>query len=40
MCLAKFYEFMFWAGLPVFAVFKEELEARKSLKVFFLQPNL
>ena len=29
------------AGLPVFAFFKNELlEARKSLKVFFLQPNL
>ena len=29
------------AGLPVFAFFKDELlEARKSLKVFFLQPNL
>ena len=28
------------AGLPVFAFFKHELlEARKSLKVFFLQPN-
>ena len=29
------------ASLPVFAFFNDELlEARKSLKVFFLQPNL
>ena len=26
------------AGFPVFAVFKDELATRKSLKAFFLQP--
>ena len=32
---------MFQGGFPVFAFFKDELdEARKSLKVFFVQPNL
>ena len=31
---------MFLAGLPVFAFFKDELEAKKTLKVFLLQPNL
>ena len=31
---------MFKAGFPVFAVFKDELEARKLLKAFFLQPKL
>ena len=30
---------MFSGDFPVFAVFKVELEARKSLKAFFLQPN-
>ena len=34
-------KFMFWAaGFPVFAVFKDELATRKSLKAFFLQPKL
>ena len=28
-----------YAGLPVFAFYKDELETRKSRKVFFLQPN-
>ena len=28
------------AGFLVFTVFKDELEARKSLKAFFLQPKL
>ena len=27
-------------GFPVFAVFKDELATRKSLKAFFLQPKL
>ena len=31
---------MFEADLAVFAFLKDELEERKSLKVFFLQPNL
>ena len=31
--------FMFSTGFQVFAVFKVELEARKSFKAFFLQPN-
>ena len=29
----------FKAGFPVFAVFKDELEARKLLKAFFLLPK-
>ena len=28
------------ASFPVFAVFKDQLEAKKSLKAFFLQPKL
>ena len=32
-------KFMFSAGFQVFAVFKVELEARRSFKAFFLQPN-
>ena len=31
--------FMFLAGLPVFALFKDELEARKLLKAFFYSQN-
>ena len=31
---------MFKAGFLVFAVFKDELEARKLFKAFFLQPKL
>ena len=31
---------MFYAGFLVFAIFQDELEARKSLKAFFLQPKL
>ena len=31
---------MFLAGLHVFAFFKDELEAKKLLKFFLLQPNL
>ena len=31
--------FMFEAGFPVFALFQDELEARKSLKAFCLQPK-
>ena len=30
--------FMFEAGFPVFALFQDELEARKSLRAFCLQP--
>ena len=33
-------KFMFQAGFPVFAVFKFEPKVRKSLKGFFLQPEL
>ena len=34
------FKLMFQAGFPVFAVvLKDELEARKLLKVFFLQPK-
>ena len=29
---------MFYADLPVFAIFQDELETRKSLKAFFLHP--
>ena len=29
-----------FSRLPVFTVFKDELEARKWLKAFFLQPKL
>ena len=29
---------MFWANFPVFTTFQDELEPRKSLKSFFLQP--
>ena len=31
---------MFQGGFPMFAIFQDELEARKSLKAFFLQPKL
>ena len=29
--------FMFYAGFPVFALFQDEFEARKSLRAFSLQ---
>ena len=31
--------FTFKASLPVFAIFQDELEARKSLRAFFSQPK-
>ena len=31
--------FMFQAGFPVFAIFQDELEVRKSLRAFCLQPK-
>ena len=31
--------YMFEAGVPVFALFQDELEARKSLRAFCLQPK-
>ena len=30
---------MFLSRLPVFDIFQDELEARKSLRAFFLQPK-
>ena len=30
---------MFYAGFPVLLLFKDELEARKSLKAFFYSQN-
>ena len=34
-----FSDYDTWAGFPVFAFFKDELEARKSLKAFFYSQN-
>ena len=30
---------MFKAAFPVFAIFQDELKARKSVRAFFLQPK-
>ena len=34
-----FSDYDTWAGFPVFAFFKDDLEARKSLKAFFYSQN-
>ena len=31
--------FMFYASFPVFAIFQDEIKARKSLRAFLLQPK-
>ena len=31
--------FIFEAGFPLFAIFLDQLEGRKSLRTFFLQPK-